>query len=320
MAIGGFFAVASLRSVDWRAASLVAALCVCSSLSHAQSRYEKVQIKTTSLNNGLYMLEGAGGNIGVSVGDDGVLVVDTQHAPLSQKIFSAIRALSNKPIRYVINTHWHHDHTGGNENFAANGAIIVAHENLRTRLMSKQVLKAWNMEFPAMPARALPTVTYSDKMTLYFNGNAIAIKHPPLAHTDGDSIVFFPAANVLHMGDTLATGRFPFIDRGAYGSVQGLIEAYEYAISITDEQTQVIPGHGALTSQQHLKEALAMLKLSRSAVVPLMAAGKSRADVIAAKPLEKIARRWANSWMTADFFTEIIYDTEVARNQSITTR
>lgn len=311
---------AGRRTLALTAALLVVAGLGLASTTVAQSKYDKVQITTTALNGDLYMLQGAGGNIGVSVGDDGVLVIDTQHAPLSTKILAAIKAISDQPIRYVINTHWHHDHTGGNQNFAANGATIVAHKNLRTRLMSKQVLKAWKMEFPAMPAQALPTITYSDELTLHFNGNAVHIKHPPLAHTDGDSIVYFPQANVLHMGDTLATGRFPFVDRGAFGSVLGLIAAYEYAISITNEQTQVIPGHGALTDRQHLKDALAMFKLSRATVVPLMAAGKSRDDIIAAKPLDEIAKKWGNSWMTADFFTEIIYDTETARQQPATTK
>ena len=221
-----------------------------SGIAQAQSKYDNVQIKTINLNGGLYMLQGAGGNIGVSVGDDGILVVDTQHAPLSEKIFAAIKAISDQPIRYVINTHWHHDHTGGNENFAAAGAVIVAHENLRTRLMSDQQLKAWNLTFPAMPEPALPKITYDQELVLHFNDNAVRLIHPPLAHTDGDSIVFFPAANVLHMGDTLATGRFPFIDRGALGSIRGLIAAYELAISLTNEQTQVIPGHGELTDRR----------------------------------------------------------------------
>jgi glyoxylase-like metal-dependent hydrolase (beta-lactamase superfamily II) len=256
------------------------------------------------------MLKGAGGNVGVLVGDKGVLIVDTQYAPMSSKIRAAVGKLSDQPIRHVINTHWHHDHTGGNEDFGKAGAVIVAHENLRTRLMSKQTLKEWNLEFPALPAIALPTVTYTDKLSLRENGYEVELTHPPAAHTDGDSIVVFPKANVIHMGDILASGRFPFIDRGAGGSVKGVIAAFEYAVSISNDSTQVIAGHGELANRKTLLTYLDMLKKSRAAITPLIAAGKSREEIIAAKPLAELGEIWGKDFVTADLFTEIVYDTE----------
>ena len=181
----------------------------------AQQNLSNVQIRTTELAENVYMLAGAGGNIGVSVGADGVFIIDDQFAPLSEKITNAIAALSDKPVSYVVNTHWHGDHTGGNENFGASGAVIVAHENVRERMSTKQFIKAFLREVPASANGALPVVTFSDNATFYFNGLQIKVIHIPTAHTDGDSIVMFTEANVLHMGCLLYTSPSPRDQRGS---------------------------------------------------------------------------------------------------------
>jgi len=275
-----------------------------------QIKYLATGIETVKLTANSYMLKGAGGNVGVLVGDEGVLVVDTQYAPMSDKIFAAIGTMTDKPVRHVVNTHWHHDHTGGNENFAEAGAVVVAHEKLRTRLMSPQMLKEWNLEFPALPPIALPSKTYTDKLSLRAFGYEAELVHIPAAHTDGDSIVVFPQANVVHMGDILATGRFPFIDRGAGGSVKGVIAAFEHVISISNDATKVIPGHGELADRKTLLTYLDMLKQSRAAILPLMQAGKTREEVVAARPLAELGKVWGKDFVTADMFTQIVFDTE----------
>lgn len=299
-------------------------ICICAvfltglgGCNFAQFKYELGQltnaaatIETVKLNETSFMLKGAGGNIGVLVGNEGVLIVDTQFASLSDKIFAAIGKLSDQPVRHVINSHWHHDHTGGNENFGKAGAIIVAHENLRTRLMSKQTLKDWNLEFPALPSVALPTMTYLQKLSLRANGYHAELIHPHAAHTDGDSIVVFPEANVIHMGDILTTARFPYIDRGAGGSVKGVIAAVEYALTVSNDATKVIPGHGELADRKYLLTYLDMLNKSRAAIAPLIRAGKSREEVIAAKPLAELDDKWGKGAVTADLFAGFVFDTE----------
>ena len=273
-----------------------------------QQDFSKVEIETTELSGGVYMLTGRGGNIGVSVGDDGVFVIDDQFAPLSEKILASIAELSDKPVSYVINTHWHGDHTGGNENFGAAGAVIVAHENVRERMSTKQFMKAFGREVPASPDTALPVVTFSDNVNFYFNETQIQVMHIPLAHTDGDSIVLFTEANVLHMGDTFFNGFFPFIDTGSGGSLDGVIGAAEKALSLVDDDTKIIPGHGPLSSKSDLETYLAMLNEVKSIMSPLVTAGQSREDIVAANPLEELGKTWGNGFMKTDVFTGIAFD------------
>lgn len=274
----------------------------------AQQDLSKVEIKTTEITDGVYMLAGAGGNIGVSVGDDGVFVIDDQFAPLSEKIMTAIGELSDKPVSYVINTHWHGDHTGGNENFGKSGAVIVAHENVRKRMSTKQFMKAFGREVPASPDAALPVVTFSENTTFYFNDIQIQVMHIPTAHTDGDSIVFFTEANVLHMGDTFFNGFFPFIDQSSGGSLDGVIGATEKALALIDADTTIIPGHGPLSKKADLETYLKMLTDVKSAIMPLVSEGKSREDVVAANPLGELGKTWGNGFMKTDVFTGIVFD------------
>ncbi len=276
--------------------------------SIAQRNFDDVSITTTDLGENIFMLQGAGGNIGVSTGDDGVFIIDDQFAPLTEKIMEALASLSDKPVSYVLNTHWHGDHTGGNENFGKAGAVIVAHENVRNRMSTVQFMKTFNREVPAAPEAALPVVTFSDNVNFYFNDNDISVMHMPASHTDGDSIVLFKEANVLHMGDTFFNGFFPFIDHSSGGTLEGLISTTEIVLSIVDNDTQIIPGHGPLATKADLEKYQSMLLTVQDKMQPALASGKSRDEVLAENPLESVGKIWGNGFMKTDVFTGILYD------------
>jgi len=290
------------------------ALCIAAALSliavpaSAQQDFSNVQIKTTEVADNVYMLAGAGGNIGVSVGDDGVFIIDDQFAPLSEKIMAAIGELSDKPVSYVINTHWHGDHTGGNENFGASGAVIVAHENVRERMSTKQFMKAFGRAVPAAPEAALPVVTFSENTTFYFNNAQIQVMHLPSAHTDGDSMVLFTEANVLHMGDTFFNGFFPFIDQSSGGTLDGVISAAEKALALSNDETVIIPGHGPLSNKSDLETYIAMLMEVKTTMTALIESGTSRDDVLSANPLAELGKTWGNGFMKTDVFTGIVFE------------
>ena len=220
----------------------VAALLALGGPAAAQQDFEAVEIETSDLGGGIHMLVGEGGNIGVSAGEDGVFVVDDQFAPLTEKILAAIGEFSDEPPAYVVNTHWHFDHTGGNENMGKAGAVIVAHENVRTRMSTDQFIEAFQREVPASPAIALPVVTFSNDVTFHYNGTEIRVMHRPAAHTDGDAVVMFVEQNVLHTGDLFFNRLFPFIDGSSGGSIEGMIDATDSLLGLVDEETQIIPG------------------------------------------------------------------------------
>ena len=228
--------------------SLVAALATVAGTASAQQQdFSKVEIKVTKVAGNVYMLEGAGGNIGASVGDDGIVIVDDQFAPLADKIRAALKGITDKPLRFIINTHYHFDHTGGN--LPLHDATIIAHDNVRKRLASANVLGnggSMKMEQPASPKEALPVITFQHDVTLHVNGEDIRALHAPSGHTDGDSIVFFPKSNVVHFGDDFVRYGFPFIDINGGGSSKGMIAALESAIAQLPADVKVIPGHGAL--------------------------------------------------------------------------
>jgi glyoxylase-like metal-dependent hydrolase (beta-lactamase superfamily II) len=222
--------------------------CLITFFSSAQGRFEKTIIKTIPLTANTYMLVGAGGNIGVSVGNDGILIIDNQFAPLSQKIIEALKQLSNEPIKYVVNTHHHGDHTGGNENFGNLGATIMAHENVKKRLEEKK------------PKIAVPVITFSDKLSIQINGENVLVIHVDNAHTDGDSLLYFPESNVLHTGDTYFNGRYPYIDLKSGGSIDGYINAVKTGLMYVDDETKIIPGHGKLSNKREYLTFLKMLE------------------------------------------------------------
>jgi cyclase len=278
----------------------------------AQSdRFDKVEIKTTRLTQNLYLLEGEGGNIGVSAGDDGVFVIDDQFAPLTTRIVAAIKAISDKPVRLMINTHWHFDHTGGNENLGKTGVVIVAQDNVRKRLSTKTPIEFFKSAYGPTPAAGLPVLTFKDTVTFHLNGDEAVAIHVPNAHTDGDSIIHFKNANVVHMGDTYFNGLYPFIDTGTNGSVKGMIAAADRALQITDDTSKIIPGHGPLSNKAELREYRAMLGKIYANVAAMVKAKKTLSQVVAAKPTREFDARWGNGFLKPDQFAEIVYASAV---------
>lgn len=220
------------------------------SFSTYSQNYDSVQIKTTKLTESIYMLEGAGGNIGVLVGNDGIIIIDDQFAPLTEKIKTALSKISSKPVKFVVNTHFHFDHAGGNENFGSQGAIILSHENARRRLTTDYFFEAFKETQKASSYEALPKVTFADSVTFHMNGETVHVFYAKNAHTDGDVIIHFKESNILHCGDVFVRYGFPFIDQGAGGSIDGMIRAIERLIAIANDQTKIIPGHGALSTKK----------------------------------------------------------------------
>ena len=277
--------------------------------------FSKVEIETIKVTDKIYMLTGKGGNIGVSAGKDGIFLVDDQFAPLTDKIKDALNAIIREPIRFVLNSHWHADHTGGNENLGNSGVVIVAHQNVRLRLSTDQFIETLNKEFPAQPQDALPTVTFNDSMTFHFNDEEIHVIHLPPAHTDGDSVVHFKKANVIHAGDIFFNGIFPFIDGASDGSIDGMIQALDRLISMSDNLTKIIPGHGPLGNRDSLLESRAMLAIVRDRISAEIDEGKFREQVIADKPLEDLNEVWGKGFLTSDQFTGIVYNLLIGREE-----
>ena len=269
--------------------------------------FSKVEITSQKLADGVYVLFGQGGNIGVSTGKDGVFVIDDQYAPLTAKIRAAIEKLSDKPVRFVINTHWHGDHTGGNENMAGAGAIIVAHENVRRRMSAEQFNEFFNRKTPASPEAALPVVTYADSVSFHLNGDDLDCVHVAPAHTDTDSIIVFKKANVVHMGDTFFNGLYPFIDVSTGGQLEGVLAAADRVLALANDQTQIIPGHGPVGKKSDLKAYRDMLATVRDRIKPMVTAGKSLAEVQAAKPLASLDETWGKGFMKPDLFLAVAY-------------
>jgi cyclase len=290
-----------------RSALLAAVVLSAASVAARQQDFSKVEIKPTKLADGLFMLTGAGGNMGLSVGEDAVFLVDDQYAPLTERIKAAIAAITDKPVRFVLNTHWHFDHTGGNENLGQAGALIVAHDNVRKRMSVEQFIKDFNMKIPASPKAALPIITFSETTTFHLNGEEIQAVHVPPAHTDGDSLVQYRKANVIHMGDTFFNGSYPFFDMSSGGSVEGMIGAAEKALSLSNATTKIIPGHGPLADRKALETYLSVLKTSRDRIKTLVSAGKTADEVVAAKPLAEYDATWGTGFIQSDQFVRLVH-------------
>ena len=295
-----------LRMVAVAGLGLVAARVV-----HAQGQdFSKVEVKASKVAGSVYMLEGAGGNIGVSVGEDGILIVDDQFAPLAPKIQAALKNISTQPVKFVLNTHFHGDHTGGNEAFAAS-ASIIAHENVRKRLGVES--RSGNGQIrPPAPKAALPVITFDDRLTVHVNGEDIRAIHFPKGHTDGDAIIFFSKSNVVHMGDDFFSGRFPFIDLQSGGSVKGLIANLDKVIPQIPAGAKIIPGHGPLSTIDDLKKFASMLKESTALVEAGIRAGKTLDQMKKEKVLGKFDS-WGSGGIKADMFTEILFNDLTAK-------
>ena len=282
--------------------------------SAAQSQnFDKVEIKTVPVVEGVYMLVGEGGNIGVSTGKDGVFLIDDQFAPLTGKIQAAVAEISDQPLRFLLNTHWHADHSGGNENFGKAGAVIIAHDQVRKRLSTKQFIKAFGREIPASPAIALPIVTFGDTMTLHLNGQTIHTFHVEAAHTDGDSVIHFREANVIHTGDTYFNGIYPFIDTENGGSIEGMITAVERILAITNNNTKIIPGHGPLSNRAELIAYRQMLLDVRSRTLFAIQRGETLENFITAKPTTDYDKTWGKGFLSPEKFLTIVYQ-DLAKN------
>ncbi len=267
-----------------------------------------VVIEVIPVADGVHMLLGQGGNIGLSTGEDGVFLVDDQFAPLTEKILEAVRTVDEGPVRFVVNTHWHGDHTGGNENLGKAGAVIVAHANVRARMSVDQFMEAFSRTVPASPRAALPVITFTDALTFHWNGDKIESFHVAHAHTDGDAIIHFTKANAFHMGDIYFNGMYPFIDVGSGGSVHGMLRAVEYVLERANADTRIIPGHGPLSNRDELVAYHQMLAAVASTVALLIEDGKSRDEVIAAAPTAPFDAEWGGGFMQPDRFTGILYD------------
>jgi glyoxylase-like metal-dependent hydrolase (beta-lactamase superfamily II) len=256
------------------------------------------------------MLQGSGGNIGVSVGADGVFLIDDQYAPLTDRILAAIAAITPERVRFVLNTHWHGDHTGGNENLGRTGAVIVAHDNVRERMGVEQVLERIGRPVsttPASPAAALAVVTFTEDVTFHLNGDEIRAFHVKNAHTDGDVIVHFRDADVVHMGDTFFRDRFPFIDTATGGSIDGVIAAAGAGIAIMGPTTRVIPGHGALSTRADLIAYRDALQAMRDEVESILVEGHPLEHLLDFRPARAYAEAWGQDRAAEDAFVETIY-------------
>jgi cyclase len=288
---------------------LIGTLAGCASVALGQQQdFSKVQIKVTKVAGNIYMLEGAGGNIAASVGDDGIVIVDDQYAPLAEKIRAALKGITDQPLRFIINTHYHFDHTGGN--LPLHDATIIAHDNVRKRLMSATVVGnggSVKMEQPASPKEALPVITFQHDVTLHVNGEDIRALHAPSGHTDGDSLVFFPKSNVLHTGDDFVTYGFPFVDINAGGSTKGMIAALEAAIAQVPADVKIIPGHGPVSKVDDVRAFITMVKDTRAAVEKALKAGKTLEQL----KQEKVLAPWqkySGQFISTDMFIETLYN------------
>ena len=279
--------------------------------AHAQTDFSKVEIKATKVAGNVYMLQGSGGNIGVSVGDDGLLIVDDQFAPLADKIRAALKGLADKKLRFILNTHWHGDHTGGNVAFGPE-ATIIAHDNVRKRLATEQKSTVFNNTTPASPKEALPVITFNDSLSVHFNGEDIRAIHFPHGHTDGDSVIFFSASNVVHLGDDFFAGRFPFVDLESGGSVEGLVKNIGELIGKIPADAKLIPGHGPISTLDDLKSYHRMLQQTTEIVRGKIAAGKTL-DQIKTEGLPAEWAPWGAGFIKTDRWVETIYKSLTAK-------
>jgi glyoxylase-like metal-dependent hydrolase (beta-lactamase superfamily II) len=289
-------------------AAILSLLCVAS--ASAQQDFTDARVVAEPVAPGIHMLIGPGGNIGVSAGPDGVFLIDDQYAPLTERVLAALGTVTPERVRFVLNTHWHEDHTGGNENLGGAGALIVAHDNVRVRMSVDQMLEfgGQTMRMEASPPSALPVVTFAEDVTFHINGDEIHAFHVENAHTDGDAIVHFREADVVHMGDVYFNGGFPFIDTSSGGSIDGVVAAVDETLALIGADTKVIPGHGPLATRAELAAYGEALRTMRRLVAELVAEGHPIDHILDFRPIEAQARALGVTDRAAeDAFVETIY-------------
>lgn len=276
---------------------------------YAQQDFSNVRIEVTPVADGLYMLTGEGGNMSLSVGGDGPFLVDDQYAPLTEGILAAIAEITDDNVRFVVNTHWHGDHTGGNENLGEAGALIVAHDNVRARMSTEQFQEIFNQSTPASPPIALPIVTFTFRLVFHWNGNEIHVFHVANAHTDGDAVINYANSNVFHMGDVFFNGLYPFIDVSSGGSIDGMIAAVERVLNYSrlNNETRFIPGHGPLAGPDELRTYLDVLRTVRERIQAMIDDSMSEDQVVAANPTREYDADWGGGFMNPETFTRLVY-------------
>ncbi len=266
-----------------------------------------VKLSTQKMTNTIYMISGKGGNIGVSVGSDGTFLIDDKYAPMTDAILSELKSIGGDVPKFVINTHWHGDHTGGNKNLGEKGSIIVAHDNVRKRLSKDNFIAAFLSRTPAQPKIALPVISFAKGLTFHLNDDTISVQHIPSSHTDGDSIIYFKNDNVLHTGDLFFNGFYPFIDTDHGGSLPGLIKGIDTLLNIVDDKTKIIPGHGPIATKAQLIDYRSMLKSAYKQLSKLKKEGKTVEQAIASKPLKALDKQWSRGLFTTDKWIGLIY-------------
>ncbi len=285
---------------------VIAALVCITLINSSAAQQPDVQIETIEVAENIYMLKGAGGNIGLSIGEDGVIMIDDQYASMNEKIMAALATITDKPVKFLVNTHWHADHTGGNELMSKAGSIIIAHDNVRKTLSEKQFIEFFDRPVEPLSEAGLPVITFNDAITFHFNGEEIFVYHVEPAHTDGDVIVYFKNANVVHAADIVFAGMYPFIDHERDGSAEGMIRAVGHLLETIDDSTKVIPGHGDLCGKKYLKEYHHMLSTITGRVKAMMGEGKSLDEITATKPTAEFDEKY-KGFINGDGFVGLVY-------------
>jgi glyoxylase-like metal-dependent hydrolase (beta-lactamase superfamily II) len=286
---------------------LIAFMALATLVATAAAQDTPPPIEAVQVAPGVHVLYGQGGNIGVSTGSDGMFLIDDQYANLTDKILEALAQLSPGQPRFVLNTHWHGDHTGGNENLAAKGSVIVAHDRVRKRMSSENFSEFFKKTTPPSPPGALPIVTFDNSLSLHVNGDELRGIHVHAAHTDGDVFIHFRKANVIHTGDLVFAGMYPFIDLDSGGSVAGVIAAVDQMLVLANEGTRVIPGHGKVTDRAGLEAYRQLLVVTSERMRELVKAGKTQDEVLAAKPFAEHDATQSWGFITAERYIQILY-------------